>query len=196
VQFNEISNLNNMTDLAYKDFSYLEQTIDLRHFTKMRRAVRDDLIKIWLGNKGYSIDYNQMKIKVQGKEFNFSSSYSGYKIVVIKSEDKIGIDIEMYERISPNHIHLFTSIDELNSLDSEFESLSASEKSTLVWCMKESIGKLFNIGLSKGFDAFNFKKHDKIYLSTFLNLLCEQKINIFYKMFNDYCIVFAKFSKV
>jgi phosphopantetheinyl transferase len=192
VQFNKISDLKNVSVLLFKDFSYLEQAIDLRQFNRMRRVFRDDLIKEWLGSKGYLIDYNRMKINIEGKEFNFSGSYSEYKIVFIKSVGKVGIDIEMYKRISPDNIHLFASEGELNSLSSEFKPLSISEKSTLIWCIKESVGKLFDIGLSKGFDAFKLKKKDKIYLSTFLNLSCEHSINIFYKILNDYCIVVAK----
>lgn len=195
MQFNEIGDLNNVANLVYKDFSHLEQTIDRRHFGKIRRVFRDDLIKEWLGGKEYSIDYHHMKIKIEGEEYGFSSSYSGYKMIVIKSVTKVGIDLEMYNRISLNNIHLFISADELNSLGFEFKSLTTSEKSTLIWCIKESVGKLFNVGLSKGFDTFTLKRSDKVYLSTFLNLSHEKKLNISYKMFNDYCIVFAEFQE-
>ena len=194
VQLNEITDLANEASLIYKDFSYLEETTDLRHFNRNRRMVRDEMIKEWLGNQRYSIDYSRMKISIEGKEFNFSGSYSSYKIVFIKSLAKVGIDIEMYKKISPDNIHLFASKDELNNLSSEFESFSALEKSTLIWCIKESVGKLFDIGLSKGFDAFKLRKRGKIYLATILNLSCEHGIKIFYKMFDEYCIVFAKFQ--
>jgi hypothetical protein len=193
VQFNAIDDLINTTSLIYKDFSYLKQTIDIRQFNKVRRVFRDELIKEWLGNEENTIDYDFRKINTKEKEFYFSCSYSGYKIVVIKSVTKIGIDMEMYKRISLDNIHLFASSDELNSLGFEFGLLSLLEKSTLIWCIKESVGKLFDIGLSKGFDTFRLKRKDKIYLSTFLKLSCECRINIFYKMFTDYCIVFAKF---
>ena len=193
VQFNEINDLTSMANLVYKDYSHLKEAIDIRHFNKKRRMVRDDLLKKWLNNREYSIDYDHMKINIEGEEFNFSGSYSGYKIVFIKSLDKVGIDIEMYKKISPNNIHLFVSKEELNSLNSYFKSFSLLEKVTLIWCIKESVGKLFDIGLSKGFDSFKLIKRDKIYLQTFLNISCGRDINIFYKIFADFCIVFAKF---
>lgn len=196
MQFNEINELNRIDDLVFKDFSYLKQTIDLRDFNKMRRVFRNELIKGWLGSQGYSIDYNFMKICIGGKDFSFSSSYSDYKVVVIKSMTKIGIDIEMYKKISLDHIHLFVSEEELSSLSTGFESFSILEKSTLIWCIKESVGKLFDVGLSKGFDAFKLRKRDKIYLGTCLNLSDEHSINIFYKMFDDYCIAFSEFKNL
>jgi len=182
-----------MAEVIYQDFSYLEETIDLRYFKKKRREIRDELIKAWLGNQEYSIDYNYMKIRINGKEFYFSGSYSGYKVVFIKSLDKVGIDIEMYKHISLNNIQLFTSKEELNSLNSELDSHSILEKSTLVWCIKESVGKLFDVGLSKGFESFKLRKLDKLYIETTLNPIRENRISIFYKMFHNFCIVLAKF---
>ena len=184
-----------MDNLIFKDFSYLEQTINLHDFNKKRRMFRDELITEWLGSQRYVIDYNRMKINIEGKEFDFSGSYSGHKVIFIKSMEKVGIDIEMYTRISSDHIHLFASEDELNSLNPELESFSMLEKATLVWCIKESVGKLFNIGLSKGFDAFKLRKKEKFYLSTCLSLSYQRQIHIFYKMFDDYCIVFSIFPK-
>jgi len=83
------------------------------------------------------------------------------------------------------------------NLSSEFGSFSVLEKSTLIWCIKESVGKLFDIGLSKGFDTFKLRKRDKIYLeAAFFKHSCEHSIKIFYKMLDDHCIVFAKFQTV
>ena len=195
MKFNEITDLDSITDLIYKDFSYLEETINLRYFTKKRRMIRDELIEEWLGNNEYSFDYDHMKINIEEKVYYFSGSYSGYKIAFIKSLDKVGIDIEMYKNISSNNTHLFISKDEISNLSSKFDSFSPLEKSTLIWCIKESVGKLFNVGLSKGFDSFKLRKRDKIhYLGTSLNLPHDHSINIFFKMFNDFCIVFAKFE--
>ena len=181
-----------MSGLIYKDYSYLKETIDLRYFNKKRRLIRDVLIRQFLDYRKFSIDYDYMKIDIEGKEFNFSGSYSGYKIAFIISLDKVGIDIEMYKKISLDNIQLFASKDEINSLSSEFESFSLIEKSTLIWCIKESVGKLFDVGLSNGFDSFKLRKKDKIYLETFLDLSWEHSIIISYKLFNDFCLVLTK----
>lgn len=195
MKFNEITDLTNTKDLIYKDFSCLSETIDLRHFNKKRRMIREEMIKEWLGDQQHSIDYNHLKIRIEGAEFNFSGSYSNYKIVFIKSLIKVGIDIEMYEKISLDSIHLFASKDELNNLNSEFASYYTIEKATLLWCIKESVGKLFDVGLLKGFDTFKLRRRDKkLYLGTLLHPLSEYKVNIFYKMFDDFCVVFAKFQ--
>jgi len=185
-----------MASLFYKDFAHLEKTIDMSHFKKNRREFRDEMLKERLDNRIYSLDNKRKKINIEESVYNFSTSYSGYKIIFIKSLNKVGIDIELYKNISVKNIPLFASKEELNSLDFEFESSSILEKATLIWCIKESVGKLFDVGLSKGFDTFKLKEQGgKIYLATFLNLLCENYINVSYKKFKDFCVIITTFQR-
>ncbi len=192
VIFNKLDSI--IKNVVYKDFSYLNKNYDLNHFKRVRRNYRNLLIEELLNNNRFRINREDMKLYTEKGEINFSSSYSGYNIAVAISDDRIGIDIEKYENIFYENIDIFTSVSEMSTLRDLLNTYTLLEKATFIWCLKESVGKLYNVGLSKGFKAFNLKKNNEFYLSTKLNIPNKTHIYVYYKLFKDYCLVLSTFK--
>lgn len=192
VIFNKLDSI--IKNVIYKDFSYLSENYDLNSFKRVRRNYRNLLIEELLNNNKFRINREDMKLYTEKGEINFSSSYSDYNIAVAISNDCIGIDIEKYENIFYENIDIFTSISEMVTLRDLLNTYTLLEKATFIWCLKESVGKLYNVGLSRGFKAFNLKKNNEFYLNTKLDILNKTHIYVYYKLFEDYCLVLSTFK--
>lgn len=193
VVFKELDDIK--SNIQIMNFSYLSNKYNIYVFKKNRRIYRNLIIQQIFDNKNINIDNNLMKIKTEDKEYFFSSSYSEYNIAVGIWENKIGLDIESYNKISFDKLEIFSSKNEFTIINSLYNSFSPIEVLTLIWSCKESLGKLYNIGLSKGFKAFEFYKNDQFFIKTnFENKI--NKVYIYYKFLKDICIVLSSFTPI
>ncbi len=169
-----------------------------KEFYKLRRVFRDRIINRMLQEKDFILDENGKKIYTINDKKNFSCSYTGFYIAVGLSDYKIGIDIEDYNKISADKIHIFSSDYELSLVQSEINCSASIATATLVWCCKESLGKLFNVGLARGFKAFEFYYSVNSSLNIKKNFDSNNydDVHIYYKLFDYKCFVICSFHRL
>lgn len=178
--------------VKYADFSHLSPIYDARTFKKVRRTYRNLLLKELLNYDEVVIDGKNRRLYTPNRELRFSCSYSDYKIAVAVAQEQVGIDIEAYKKISTEHIELFTSDYEIDVVSSHIKQRTRKEVATLIWSYKESLGKLYSVGLSEGFKTFNICKEMDFYISSKLEIK-EANVYIHYKFLKDYCITVSCF---
>lgn len=120
-------------------------------------------------------------VKIQDHVYHYSSSYSGNMALVTYDKESLGADIERYCRLSEVKAELFMKESEKILCEQLFENRRSIEQITFLWCLKESVGKLFGFGLSLGIQEIELV--DKNY---------DQIINVYVHFFNDACMVVSQ----
>lgn len=152
-------NINNYTDNDYKDmFNYLNNNDKnkinklIRNNDKKLSILSKYLLKSILSQK-YHLDYNKIYYNKYGKPLingiYFNISHSNDYVVLVFSNNKIGIDIEKIRKVDLNIINNFCTTKEreyiLNS-ESSYKSLFE------IYCLKEAYFKMI------GANLFNMKE--------------------------------------
>lgn len=186
-----------MKDITLHDFSVLSKTCNLEKFRKVRRLYRNKIVEQILDYEEFEFDYDLMEIHTRMLKKKFSCSYCGFSIAVGISDYKIGIDIEAYSKISPKKFNIFSSGYEREIFRSLHKHHSLKEVETFIWSCKESLGKLFDVGLSKGFMSFRFFKKDMFFVRTnFKSINRNNEVFIYYKFFDNICFVLSSFHNL
>jgi len=136
---------NNNTILVWEISEPLEKLISLTSNTdcsqlKSNKRKKEFLAcKILLNyfNKNLKISYSENGSPNLNNNQYISISHSGHLVCIIISDKKIGIDIE---QISDKSLRLKEKF--INSHHTKLNK----EKSTLIWCIKESVFKFHEIG--------------------------------------------------
>ncbi|MHB1391656.1 MAG: 4'-phosphopantetheinyl transferase superfamily protein [Clostridia bacterium] len=181
--------------VCLRDFSYLDKIYSMRNFQKVRRYLKDKMIADMLGCTTFIINQDFLITYSGNCEKRYSCSYCGYNIAVALFDNDFGIDIESYNKISEEKINIFSSQAELEIFRSYFKSRSTVELATFIWSIKESLGKLYKVGLSKGFQTFKFYERDGIFISTDLQVRSND-FYIYYKFYNNNCFVLSALNKL
>lgn len=68
----------------------------------------------------------------------------------------IGIDVEEVRTAGVSFLELFLNEEEIQWMKSSFQGLDFDQKSFLMWCAKEAVGKALGTGFSQGFASIRF----------------------------------------
>jgi len=136
---------NNNTVLVWRISEPLEKLISLTSNTDCSQLKSDKRKKEFLAcrillnyfNKNLKISYSENGSPNLNNHQYISVSHSGDLVCIIVSDQKIGIDIE---KISDKSLQLKEKF--INSHHTKLNK----EKSTLIWCIKESVFKFYEIG--------------------------------------------------
>ncbi|KAB3533469.1 4-phosphopantetheinyl transferase family protein [Alkaliphilus pronyensis] len=193
VKFNELKK--NCGNVILKDFNYLSKEQSLSQFKGTRRNYRNILIEGLLEDT-FIVNNQLRNIYTVKGTYKYSCSYTGYNIAVAISHNNIGIDIEMYKNINIKNLDIFTNDCELNLVKGIIKKPTSIEAATFIWCLKESIGKLFNVGLSKGFKSISICKKQEMHLITNFERDEIPNLYVYYKLFEDFCLVISSYNEL
>ena len=125
---------------------------------------------------------------LSNEEYHFSISHcDDYAAVIVSKDHRVGIDIERVTPKVERIKHKFLKAEEMRLVNGEMQL------STLLWCCKEAVFKLYGNG------GVDFKEHihllsnDLKNKSLKCNFLKEKKIEleIQYKYFDDLCLAWV-----
>lgn len=121
-----------------------------------RRLYRDKLIAKALDSEEFVVNQDNHTIASLYNFVFYSASYSECNILLGMHDVPIGVDLERYTKLSVEKGCLFMNQSERKIINEHFSGRNEIESICMAWCFKESIGKLFNVGISKGINAFTF----------------------------------------
>lgn len=125
-------------------------------YTRNRRFYRNQLIASIIEDDNFVVDEQRHSIKYKQHEKYFSASYSDNDILVAIQDKPVGVDLERYKKLTEEKGELFINDKERIIMNNELIGQEEINKITMMWCLKESVGKLFGVGISKGFNLFDF----------------------------------------
>jgi hypothetical protein len=177
------------------NFDALKYQYTDRQFKRLRRKFLIDLLKKKHGNF-IELDFVRRKVSFDSQEeFNYSYSSSGFNIAVIVSQFQIGIDLECYEKLRGCVLDIFSSPEEIATIQSVVQTDCSKQLKTFLWCSKESIGKLIRVGLKDGYKAIQFANDDGLRINSIYPTL-PPSIYIYYCFLPHHCVVISSFHEI
>lgn len=167
-----IQNVNDYTDCDFRLFrNYLSRN-ELKKINRIRilekqylKILSRYMIKNLIKKDFWNNELNSLEIlnstgdvgqpilfykgKATGMSVSISYSYPLVAVEVCKNQGCVGIDIEkILKNISSEFLEYCFTSKELESILKIFTQQNFECSCTMLWCIKESVGKLFSIGLS------------------------------------------------
>lgn len=153
-----------------------------------RREIQKILFDSCVNNKFYNIDRKNYMIKTKENEYYYSCSYMYKNVIIAISKNKVGIDFEANNKINEENLNIFSDKKEMEIVKKVFDIQSNSIAVTMLWCLKESLGKYYNVGFKNGFKFFSIiEEEDRLYISAD-NIQVNNQINIFFGFNNQLCL--------
>lgn len=138
-----------------------------------------------LGNDNFVVDQQSHLINNLKQQKYFSASYSDYDILVAIQDKPIGVDLERYNKLTTEKGSLFLSNSERIIMKEKFIEQTDIQGITMMWCFKESVGKLFGVGISNGINVFSFVGLEK---------RAKYVVYTYYSFMKDYCVAISSWN--
>lgn len=178
------------------NFNQIKTEYSKKDFYQSRRLFRNAIFLHMINEDECFINEELKEIITHSSKIKYSCSYSSFNVAVALSDYKIGIDIEVCGKIRRKYLKLFSSEDEISVVRSTSYELTEQKATTLLWCCKESLGKLFDIGLSRGLNAFEFHilSDGNCYINkNFSDNNQKSDVHIYYDFFDNLCLAISTF---
>ena len=102
-----------------------------------------------MGDIGQPVLFFKNKVTSMSVSMSYSSPLVAVEVYEKQEGGSIGIDIEkIFKNISSEFLEYCFTSKELESISKIFKQTTFECSCTMLWCIKESVGKLFSIGLS------------------------------------------------
>ncbi len=172
----KILNTKEYINIKDKLFNFLsnsskEKLSNYKNIICQQRSLLGEVIVRNYFNKKHNIPFQNIDFKYNktGKphikninDFNFNISHSGEWVVVVFSDDEIGVDIEKIKDINFEIAQRFFSEEECDNIFTKNEK-EKLEQFFIYWTIKESFLKAIGTGLTRPLNTFTVKLIDNKY---------------------------------
>lgn len=125
-------------------------------YKRTRRIYRDKVIASILENNKFIIDQQRHRIYHRNQIKYFSASYAANDILLALLDKPIGVDLERYDKLTKEKGDLFLNPTEKVLMKRTFKGKRDIPRITMMWCLKECVGKLLGVGLLNGMNNVRF----------------------------------------
>lgn len=152
-----------------------------------------------MGDIGQPVLFFKNKVTSMSVSMSYSSPLVAVEVYEKQEGGSIGIDIEkIFKNISSEFLEYCFTSKELESISKIFKQTTFECSCTMLWCIKESVGKLFSIGLSGNPEKIEilFKNLNELEVVIHSNKLgaCvyREPLSLNVDFLDGYCICSAK----